>query len=110
MLALMLSLPALLLPAGASRPALATRSALPSVARRTSVPAAAAAAAAMEVLYDSQCMVCLTNKKLLTWFDRGREKVSFVVRWPKTHEEWGVMPQRVKDIWTFGICVESHIF
>ena len=32
----------------------------------------------MEVLYDSQCMVCLTNKKLLTWFDRGREKVSFV--------------------------------
>ena len=45
----------------------------------------AAAAAAMEVLYDSQCMVCLTNKKLLTWFDRGREKVSFVDIRSKTY-------------------------
>ena len=85
MLAIMLSLPALLLPPGAGRSALATRSALPMVARRTSVPAAAAAAAAMEVLYDSQCMVCLTNKKLLTWFDRGREKVSFVDIRSKTY-------------------------
>ena len=78
MLAILLSSPALLMPHGASRSALTTRSALPSVARWSSLPAAASAAAAMEVLYDSQCMVCLTNKKLLTWFDRGREKVSFV--------------------------------
>ena len=85
MLAIMLSLSALLPAPGVGRPALAARSALPVVVRRTSVPAAAAAAAAMEVLYDSQCMVCLTNKKLLTWFDRGREKVRFVDIRSKTY-------------------------
>ena len=46
---------------------------------RTSAPVAAAAATApIEVLYDGQCMVCLTNKAVLNWFDRGRERLRFV--------------------------------
>ncbi|KAL1523066.1 hypothetical protein AB1Y20_018026 [Prymnesium parvum] len=34
--------------------------------------------APVSVLYDGLCMVCLTNKKVLTWFDKRGEKVRFV--------------------------------
>ena len=51
---------------------------------RTRPPCAAAtigtysgAASALEVLYDSKCMVCLTNKAILNWFDR-RKSLQFV--------------------------------
>jgi predicted DCC family thiol-disulfide oxidoreductase YuxK len=32
----------------------------------------------LEVLYDSLCMVCLTNKALLTFFDRRKTRLEFV--------------------------------
>mmetsp|Transcript_262 Transcript_262/g.796 ORF Transcript_262/g.796 Transcript_262/m.796 type:complete len:207 (-) Transcript_262:226-846(-) len=40
---------------------------------RPSVPASP-----LQVLYDGTCAVCLTNKALLTFFDRKRGRVSFV--------------------------------
>jgi len=43
-------------------------------------PMAAATSAALpaKVLYDGQCMVCLTNKALLTFFDRRKGRLDFV--------------------------------
>jgi len=32
----------------------------------------------LKVLYDGKCMVCLTNKRVLTWFDRRNTKLNFV--------------------------------
>jgi len=40
--------------------------------------AAAVPTAAAKVLYDGQCMVCLTNKALLTFFDRRKGRLQFV--------------------------------
>jgi predicted DCC family thiol-disulfide oxidoreductase YuxK len=39
---------------------------------------AAAAIPPTKVLYDGQCMVCLTNKALLTFFDRRKGRLEFV--------------------------------
>jgi len=38
----------------------------------------AASAEALKVLYDGKCMVCLTNKRVLTWFDRSNTKLNFI--------------------------------
>ena len=51
--------------------------------RRVAPPSAAAAAAAIEesqtkILYDGQCMVCLTNKALLSFFDKRKQRLQFV--------------------------------
>ena len=80
---LVATLPALLLPAAGRSVLTHAIAARPAVPRRWASPAAAATAVAasspgMEVLYDSRCMVCLTNKALLNWFDRGRKRISFV--------------------------------
>ena len=81
MLALTLVSPALLIgPAGHHAPK--AHPAGGFVKPRATTPLAAATAATLtsgvEVLYDSKCMVCLTNKALLNWFDRGRERLQFV--------------------------------
>uniref|UniRef100_A0A7S3BUR6 Thiol-disulfide oxidoreductase DCC n=1 Tax=Haptolina ericina TaxID=156174 RepID=A0A7S3BUR6_9EUKA len=39
---------------------------------------AAASPEALKVLYDGKCMVCLTNKRVLTLFDRAKTKLNFV--------------------------------
>ena len=51
--------------------------------RRSSIIRSAAGALPIEeaptkVLYDGQCMVCLTNKAILTWFDRRKGRLDFV--------------------------------
>lgn len=51
--------------------------------RRSSIVRAAASAlpiqdAPAKVLYDGQCMVCLTNKAILTWFDRRKGRLDFI--------------------------------
>jgi len=62
----------------------------PRAARRAPVPFSAAFslpadgavaqedAAPLKVLYDGLCMVCLTNKRVLTWFDKRKTKLEFV--------------------------------
>ena len=76
----MVTPPALLVPAAVGRSALAHSMASRSTFSRRFAPPAAVAVASpgIEVLFDSQCMVCLTNKALLNWFDRGRERLSFI--------------------------------
>lgn len=63
-------------PGPAGRVSALSRSAL--LCSAASVPVGALTEPQSQVLYDGQCMVCLTNKAVLTFFDKRKQRLEFV--------------------------------